>query len=152
MTLHNYKLPERMDAIDYVLQAMLGFYEGDLSWFDEASCRSTYTGADVDNPFFSSGGDDDNNRTEPGRYERITKAKTMCASCPARWDCLRWSLLTEDRYAVAGGTHPTERRTTLTRWLNEQKRGNGNDEVLDELTTELWRSTEERLAKLRLSS
>lgn len=136
MTLDGYQLPPRMDAVDYVLQAMVGFYEGDLGWMDSAACKDLVRSPEA-NPFFSDGGSDDNNKSEPGRYHRIRKAKSICSGCPVRWECLRWSLLTEDRYAVAGGVTPTDRRPALTEWLQAQEDGLATDDYLDFITTDL---------------
>lgn len=132
----DYQLPPRMDPVDYILQAMLGFYEGDLSWMETAACKDLVRGPEF-NPFFSDGGADDNNKSEPGRYFRIRKAKSICAGCSQRWECLRWSLLTEDRYGVAGGVTPTDRRPALTEWLRAQEDGIASDEYLDAITTDL---------------
>jgi WhiB family redox-sensing transcriptional regulator len=62
-------------------------------WREDAACR----GADLD--LFFPVSDDD-----------AGPAKSICATCPVRDDCLEWSLATRQEDGIFGGLTPTERR------------------------------------------
>jgi WhiB family redox-sensing transcriptional regulator len=62
-------------------------------WRDDAACR----GADLE-LFF------------PISDEAAGPAKSICASCPVRDDCLEWALSSRQEDGVFGGMTPSERR------------------------------------------
>lgn len=52
-------------------------------------------------------------RSEVGRFERIKKAKAVCAKCPVEEECLEWALETRFPFAVIGGKTERERKLLL---------------------------------------
>lgn len=139
MTLPGYKPPQQMDAADHFLRTMLGFDEGTLDWHAKAACYSMIRSPETPNPFFSPVGDDDSPKSEPDRPQRIAKAKSICAECPVQVECVMWALRTEDRYSIAGGLTPTQRRKALSKWLDlkEDLWGEAADDVLRKLALDL---------------
>ena len=51
------------------------------------------------------------NREERAVRER--RAKTICARCPVRIDCLEYALRTREQHGIWGGLTETERRYVL---------------------------------------
>lgn len=76
----------------------------DVRWREDAACR----GVDTD-VFF------------PVTEEEAGPAKTVCASCPVREECLEFALQTRQEDGVWGGLTETERRR-LRRRLRERAR------------------------------
>lgn len=70
-----------------------------MSWQDRAACR----GIDAD-LFFGS-----DNESPQQRKAREAKAKTICASCPVRAQCLDDALRNSIRYGIWGGLNGEER-------------------------------------------
>lgn len=48
--------------------------------------------------------------SQPGNEDNIRAAKAMCRSCPVAAECLEWAIESGERYAIAGGMTPEERR------------------------------------------
>lgn len=46
----------------------------------------------------------------PDRGESTSEARTVCATCAVRPDCLRWALTNHEHFGVWGGTSERERR------------------------------------------
>lgn len=40
---------------------------------------------------------------------RERQAKAVCRKCPVVYQCLEFAMATEDKWAILGGTNPTER-------------------------------------------
>jgi WhiB family redox-sensing transcriptional regulator len=76
----------------------------DFAWRDAAACRGLDT-----NVFF------------PLTDEEADEAKTVCAACPVREECLEFALLTRQNDGVWGGLTEAERRR-LRRRRREQAR------------------------------
>jgi WhiB family redox-sensing transcriptional regulator len=70
---------------------------GDADWGSRAACRS----ADPELFFPVS-------ETGPSATQ-IAKAKTVCARCEVRGECLAFALATWEQHGVWGGTSPEER-------------------------------------------
>jgi len=75
-------------------------------WQALAACRGADAGL-----FFS-----------PGTFEaaeqksaREAVAKSICADCPVRGECLEFALLTREPYGIWGGLNETERRRMITK-------------------------------------
>ena len=45
----------------------------------------------------------------PTAVAEIRAAKTICAACPLRTDCLDWAMTSNDPYSIAGGLTPGQR-------------------------------------------
>ncbi len=74
-----------------------------LDWQQLAACKGHPRAADFYPP----------TRTER-KHERIARehrAKSVCAACPVRGDCLEHALAVDERYGVWGGLTLDERRT-----------------------------------------
>ncbi|MGW1374717.1 WhiB family transcriptional regulator [Streptomyces sp. NPDC002446] len=84
---------------------------GDLTWHDEAACRSTGPHEVDPDVFFP----------EPDEIDRIRAAKALCAQCPVRNTCLDAALENGDTIGIRGGM-TEEERASLHR--NFQKRLN----------------------------
>lgn len=65
----------------------------DLSWQDYSSCR----GADAD-LFF------------PERGASTRKAKSICAACEVRVECLEFAIVSGEKFGIWGGLSERERR------------------------------------------
>ena len=52
-------------------------------------------------------------RTEEGRYDRIKKARAVCAACPVEDECLEWALDSRFPIAFIGGKTERERKLLL---------------------------------------
>ncbi|CAN5687334.1 MAG: WhiB family transcriptional regulator [Actinomycetota bacterium] len=50
---------------------------------------------------------------KPEREDREARAKTICARCPVRQECLAWALATREPHGVWGGCSESERRQLL---------------------------------------
>ena len=79
-----------------------------MDWRYSAACR------DVDPELFYPAG------TDGPALLRIAEAKTVCAQCPVRAECLAWAMAHGEDYGVWGGLSEDERRT-LRQW--EIRRG-----------------------------
>jgi WhiB family redox-sensing transcriptional regulator len=81
-------------------------WEEDIDWQKRAACR----GADA-NIFFPP--------TQPESKEERTmreaQAKSVCAACPVREQCLTFALTTREPHGIWGGLTETERRHVLER-------------------------------------
>lgn len=84
---------------------------GDETWRLDALCNGL---PPVEADLFFPLGDDWNAR---GHAERAADAKEYCSRCPVRGECLAMAVRTGDRWAVAGGTTPDERRD----WMHAEK-------------------------------
>jgi WhiB family transcriptional regulator, redox-sensing transcriptional regulator len=54
--------------------------------------------------------------------DQIGKAKSICASCQVREECLQFALRTKDTHGIWGGTTPDERRRELRRRAKTARR------------------------------
>jgi WhiB family transcriptional regulator, redox-sensing transcriptional regulator len=72
-----------------------------FGWMLDAACE----GADLD-LFYGLDGE-----RGPVRAARIAEAKTVCAGCPVRTDCLDYAVCRPENYGVFGGTDEEERAT-----------------------------------------
>lgn len=79
------------------------FAATDGSWWQLAACRS----ADPDLFFPISG-------AGPA-LEQAAAAKTICAGCPVRRDCLTYATFTRQQYGIWGGLTEDERHTAFHR-------------------------------------
>jgi WhiB family redox-sensing transcriptional regulator len=70
-----------------------------VSWREKAACRGMDAGL-----FFGS-----DNESPQQRQAREAKAKTICASCPVRAQCLDDALRNSIRYGIWGGLNEEER-------------------------------------------
>lgn len=83
--------------------------DDDAPWREDAACLSY----PEPNLFFATG--------EAGA-EDVARAKTICAGCPVRFDCLLYAVETAQTYGVWGGTDADERRLIRRRWLAAMRR------------------------------
>lgn len=49
-------------------------------------------------------------KAEPGRFERIRKARSICAVCPVVEECLEYALERREVYGIWGGKTERERQ------------------------------------------
>lgn len=80
--------------------------EPENDWRLKAACR----GMDPE-MFFTSDGFE----TKQERDEREVEAKSVCARCPVRAECLDYSIKAGERYGVWGGLNELERRSLVRR-------------------------------------
>lgn len=73
-------------------------------WQYRAACRGEDTGL-----FFPPHAQE----TADERRGREVLAKTICAGCDVRVDCLEYALRTQEPYGVWGGLNESERRSVL---------------------------------------
>lgn len=52
---------------------------------------------------------------------QIHQAKTVCAECPVRAECLEFAITTNQEYGVWGGTSEEERRVLRRQWRQRQR-------------------------------
>lgn len=57
----------------------------------------------------------------PEKGESTTAAKTICARCEVRAECLEYALDRHERYGVWGGMSERERRAELARRASRQE-------------------------------
>jgi WhiB family transcriptional regulator, redox-sensing transcriptional regulator len=90
--------------------SMLNERWNDLDWRIDAVCRDL-------NPeiFFPIG-------VTGQAIEQITVAKSHCATCPAKEQCLEFAVTTNQEYGVWGGTTEEERRALRRQWRAENRR------------------------------
>lgn len=78
-------------------------------WMRQAMCHG------MGHLFFSSAEDEDKPKSEPGRAERIARAKALCDACEVLDDCRDWSIRTQLRHGIAAGMTSNERRRYVKR-------------------------------------
>jgi WhiB family redox-sensing transcriptional regulator len=81
-------------------------WDEDVDWQQDAECR----GADA-NLFFAP----THQETKEERAVREGQAKSVCARCPVREQCLRFALATREPHGIWGGLNEIERRHMLER-------------------------------------
>jgi len=81
-------------------------WDEDIDWQTRAACR----GADA-NLFFAP----THQETKDERIGREDQAKSVCAVCPVREQCLSFALATREPHGIWGGTNEAERRRLLER-------------------------------------
>jgi len=81
-------------------------WDEDIDWQTRAACR----GADA-NLFFAP----TQTETKEERIEREAQAKSVCAQCPVREQCLTFALTTRESHGIWGGMTETERRHVIER-------------------------------------
>lgn len=58
-----------------------------------------------------------------GGYEsQIREAKAVCRKCPMKFACLEFALETDDKWAILGGTTPTERSALQAKRAKQKSR------------------------------
>lgn len=83
-------------------------------WRKRAECRFS------DPELFHIIGDEN---SKPARAQ-IVEARSVCAECPVRRECLDWAIRTQDEYSIAGGKTPNERKSLLRESIpSQRKRG-----------------------------
>jgi len=82
----------------------------DCGWREGAACR------DTDPDLFFPGG------TTGVAIEQIDVAKAMCRSCPVREQCLEFSMATNQKAGIWGGSTEDERRKMRSAWLAARRR------------------------------
>ena len=73
-------------------------------WQWRAACRR-----EVTSTFFPP----NNAETKDERTAREQRAKSICATCPVRLECLEYSLMVPELYGIWGGLNEHERRALL---------------------------------------
>ena len=73
-------------------------------WQWQAACRGEDSGT-----FFPP----HDTETRDERVAREQRAKSMCARCPVRIECLEYSLAVPEHYGIWGGLNEHERRALL---------------------------------------
>jgi len=81
-------------------------WDEDIDWQTEAACR----GADA-NLFFSP----THQETKEEKHAREAQAKSVCASCPVREQCLSFALATREPHGIWGGLNEIERKQVMAR-------------------------------------
>lgn len=75
-------------------------------WKDRAACKGSLH-------LFYGAYNEEESRKEPGRHERIRKAKELCRSCPVQQDCLNYALKRKIKHGIFGGKTGVERLAIL---------------------------------------
>lgn len=83
----------------------------DTEWENRAQCRDV--GAETAEAFFPA----------PGEVANVALAKSICAACEVRSECLAAAFATGDDHAVRGGMTAEERRATRARKIRTGQRG-----------------------------
>jgi WhiB family redox-sensing transcriptional regulator len=79
-------------------------WDANLAWRTASACR------DLDpNMFFPVG------VTGPA-IDQIAAAKSICAECPVRTECLDFAITSNQEFGVWGGTSEDERRVLRRQW------------------------------------
>lgn len=86
----------------------------DRDWTGLAACRST--DPELFFPVATVG---------PAFDQQVAAAKTVCARCAVRANCLDWALNVGEAYGVWGGTTPEERRSLRRRARRARGPGRG---------------------------
>lgn len=73
-------------------------------WQQHGLCRATDSDVFFPPPRFEH---------KPERQLREARAKSICARCPVRTDCLDWALTTREPFGVWGGYSESERRRII---------------------------------------
>ncbi|SEG72767.1 WhiB family transcriptional regulator, redox-sensing transcriptional regulator [Thermomonospora echinospora] len=73
----------------------------DKHWTDYSACRNRGVDPELFYPI---------NYTSPVMAEQVRSAKSVCAQCPVRAECLDWALRAGEPDGIWGGTTPEERR------------------------------------------
>jgi len=71
--------------------------------------------ADEDPRLFYVPNIEDGRETPERRAARESEAKSICARCDVKADCLTWAIETRDAHAILGGTTPEERTVLIRR-------------------------------------
>jgi WhiB family redox-sensing transcriptional regulator len=77
-----------------------GYDEGPTDWLEHRGCKG------VDTAVFYPG---------RGDHQAVATAKTICAGCPVRQDCLDYAIRTSQRIGIWGGLSEYERRDIRSR-------------------------------------
>lgn len=93
-------ISRHLQAATHAGDALTTLTVGAPEWHQEAACADPQTPPDL---FFPESG------------SRPSRAKSICADCPVRADCLRWALDNYEPHGIWGGYTPQERRTLLRR-------------------------------------
>ena len=56
----------------------------------------------------------------PSARKQIKDAKSICANCPVKIDCLIWAVDTREPHSIAGGLTPREREPLLKKVIPTQ--------------------------------
>lgn len=77
-------------------------------WHMQAACRQD----GIDPEWFWAA---DNSRIPHSNYDRIARAKEVCARCPVQGLCLEAGVRNNEQFGIWGGTTPAERRAIKRR-------------------------------------
>jgi WhiB family transcriptional regulator, redox-sensing transcriptional regulator len=77
------------------------------AWREDAACGDPASHAD----FFP----------EPDDVGAVSRAKSLCASCPVSDDCLSFAIETRQDLGIWGGTTPPERKRIRRLWIQEMR-------------------------------
>ncbi len=72
-----------------------------LIWQESGACREG-SGSDFYPPMHT--------ERKHERLARERRAKSVCASCPVRYECLQHAIRVDERYGIWGGLNQDERR------------------------------------------
>lgn len=101
--------------------------DGEDDWRLWGRCRSSY-GERTDLFFGDDSGPDA--RKEQGRRGRIKIAKSLCAECLVKDECLEFALRNNEKFGIWGGM--TERERRKERKARGYSNRNGDDEEAEE--------------------
>jgi WhiB family redox-sensing transcriptional regulator len=95
-------------TVSEIMTAPVEYIDGDQTlvadrdgtWFERAACR------DVDRTLFFEAERESSTR----RDRRVRAAKSVCAQCPVRRECLSFALAVPERYGIWGGMTAWERK------------------------------------------
>ena len=73
-----------------------------LTWQQTSACRSGSAAADFYPPMHT--------ERKHERLARERRAKSVCAACPVRTECLEHAVEVDERYGIWGGLNQDERR------------------------------------------
>ncbi|MEU7911363.1 WhiB family transcriptional regulator [Microbispora bryophytorum] len=88
-----------------------------LAWRDDAACR----GEDL-RLFYGPGDGERPRETTEQKEARVAEAKSICAVCTVRAECLEWHItVTATQYGVAGGLDEDERKAYRRRQMRRTR-------------------------------
>ncbi len=88
----------------------------EYGWQWRAACR----GEDA-SVFFAP----NHSESKEDKHARERQAKTMCATCPVRIECLEYAIRTRETHGIWGGLNELERRLLI----RERERQGGTDRL-----------------------
>ena len=73
-----------------------------LTWQQTGACRNLAAASDFYPPLHG--------ERKHERLARERRAKSVCATCPVRLQCLQYAVAADERYGIWGGLNQDERR------------------------------------------